>query len=132
VKRSKPLVRRAELRRAPFAPRRTPRPWLRRRGSPNDFPPESRDAIRARSGGRCEARCSTACTGIAAHAHHRQPRELGDQRPVNGLDVCWVCHALIHSSPLRRLVMARGLIVSRYRDPASVPVIAGVIRTPPP
>ena len=126
MKRSRPPRRGAPPKRSPLPRRRqTVRPWLRAK-SPNDFPSEVRAIIRARSGGRCEARCAPNCTVEAMTVHHRQPRELGDQRAVNGLDCCYPCHGWIHTqrnAEARR----RGLIVSRWADAAEVPVTSGLI-----
>ena len=62
-------------------------------------PPELRDAkkaVRARSGGYCEARLP-GCTRQAEHAHHRKMRSQGgSHRTVNLLDVCLSCHDHIH------------------------------------
>lgn len=62
-------------------------------------PPElrkSKQAVRARSGGYCEARLP-GCTGRAEHAHHRKMRSQGgSHRTVNLLDVCLSCHDHIH------------------------------------
>lgn len=102
------------------------RPWLRSK-SPTDFPPEVLAIIHARSGGRCEAACSPGCTGKATQVHHRQPRELGDQRAVNGLDCCEVCHPDWIHVQRNAEARARGLIVSRWADAAEVPILPGLI-----
>lgn len=94
----------------------------RSNSSPNDFPEESRLAMRARSGGKCEAR-SRVCTGDAAHFHHRKSRSSKDQRPVNGLHVCSACHEHMHSQVAKARML--GWIVPSWADPAEVPVRRG-------
>lgn len=90
--------------------------------SPNDFPEQTRLAVRARSGGRCEVR-SRVCTGDASHIHHRKLRRHKDQRPVNALHVCSECHAHIHANVAKAQMM--GWLIASWADPAEVPVRRG-------
>ncbi len=79
--------------------------------------------VEIRAGGRCEARVGEAgCVGRDEHKHHRQYRSRGGKdTPENLIAVCHRCHDWIHRNVSDST--ARGLSVSRYRDPADVPVI---------
>lgn len=57
------------------------------------------DVVASQFFGWCNAGTS-ACTGVAAHAHHRLPRAHGgkDTRE-NLLAVCAACHHYIHTHP---------------------------------
>ena len=60
---------------------------------------ESRNVVRRRAHGRCEARLD-GCRGWGLHAHHVSPRSHGvDHSPENLLWVCGPCHAHIHDHP---------------------------------
>lgn len=80
---------------------------------PNDFTPEVRDIIAARSGGRCEVAWRK-CAGRATQVHHRKLRRHRDHRVVNGLHVCDSCHRKIHNGA----PVEDGLIVLSSLDPA--------------
>lgn len=65
--------------------------------SKTDFSPTVREAIRRRSGGRCEVH-SQHCTGRATHMHHRLRRTHPESNTVeNGLHVCSPCHTYLHA-----------------------------------
>jgi hypothetical protein len=104
----------------PMARSRSPKSRPKR--SPNEFPDETKSAVRVRSGGRCEANLK-GCTGRLEHFHHRQSRRHKDQRPVNCLGVCAIDHAAIHANPTKAKLM--GHLVSSWQDPAEVPIIRG-------
>lgn len=71
-------------------------------------------AVRARSGGRCEAR-TLECTGRAQHQHHRRLRSQGgDNTTYNLLDVCRACHDWIHGHPAE--AAGRGFILRAGRQ----------------
>ena len=64
------------------------------------MPGEVADAVIARSGEKCEARLSEACTGRGQQLHHRLRRSAGGGHTVdNILHVCRPCHDAIHGSP---------------------------------
>lgn len=90
--------------------------------SPNEFPDHAKQAMRVRSGGRCEARTAD-CVDAAQVFHHRKSRSSKDQRPVNGLHVCDPCHKHIHANVTKSRLM--GWIVPSWSDPAEVPVRPG-------
>lgn len=94
----------------------------RRRRSPDlDVPPDTRAAVRVRSGGRCEAPLAADCTGTATDVHHRKRRRDGGHAITNLLDLCRPCHSAAHRSPA--VARPAGIIVSVYEDPAEVPVV---------
>jgi len=71
-----------------------------------------RPAVRERSKGRCEARASAECFGVAQHPHHRRMRSQGGGHTAdNLLDVCWPCHRYIHDHPAESY--ARGWLERR-------------------
>lgn len=54
----------------------------------------------SRANGRCEAKASPDCIGIAEHVHHMQLRsQNGSDDPSNLLAVCHYCHKHIHDDP---------------------------------
>jgi len=60
----------------------------------------SRDIVKQRSGGNCEARIAGVCTGRSSHVHHRlRKSQGGTDAPENLLDLCLACHGYIHSNP---------------------------------
>lgn len=65
-------------------------------------------------------RCAVCGVRIAVHKHHRKRRGEGDDRPINLLDVCFVCHEWIHKHPEEAHEM--GLIVWTWEEPEDVPV----------
>lgn len=124
------LTRKAGLRRSPFRAARR-RPVLDssaveagyviagHRGRDVDVPPENRAAVRARSGGRCEAALPGVCTVNATDVHHRRRRRDGGHEVANLLDLCRACHRWAHDNPARAREL--GVIVSVYADPARTP-----------
>ncbi len=93
------------------------------------FPRKVRDAVKARSDGRCEY-CGCPLDGIAASMHHRRPRGMGGTKDprangaANALVLCGTgttgCHGRFEYA--RGLALAKGVLVSRYADdPADVP-----------
>lgn len=94
-------------------------------------------AVRARSGGRCEAcprlvatrpvenlitdaaaakavAVARRCHGRAEHAHHKAPKGMGgrgDQSPENGVDMCEASHRFVHANPA--IGYATGLLAHR-------------------
>lgn len=58
------------------------------------------EAVRERSGGRCEVG-AICCTGGHDHTHEIKPRSAGGSitDPANCLAVCFPCHEAIHSRP---------------------------------
>jgi len=121
-----PLARKTPMKRGK-PPIRNRTTKSRPKRSPNEFPDESKKAMRARSGGRCEVR-SKVCTGRGEQFHHRQSRRFKDQRPVNGLHSCNKCHDHIHAKDgSGRISKSKlmGWIVSQWQDPADVPIIRG-------
>jgi len=84
---------------------------------------QTRDIVRARHWGRCEI-CDT---GQVEHVHHRLPRGIGSSRdprinrPSNLLAVCADCHRYVEQH--RAEALTAGWLVSRWDDPARVPVL---------
>lgn len=75
-----------------------------------------RAEIARRSGGRCEARFTPGCRGVAEHAHHVLRRSQGGKdEPGNLAHVCAPCHHAIHAEPER--AYAAGLLRRRTTDP---------------
>lgn len=91
----------------------------------DDIPEASRRSVEARSGGYCEARASYRCQGRASHKHHRKLRRFHDHRPENLLDVCHVCHAVIHANVAA--ARQRGFLVRSTDVPEDVPVRPGFL-----
>lgn len=116
LKRGKPIAR-TEWKRKP------PKTRPRRKASPNNFPEETKAAIRRRSGNVCELRLE-GCSGHATQFHHRQGRIFGDQRPCNGLHLCANCHTASPAAVHRNVGKSRlmGWIVDAAADAAKVPV----------
>lgn len=109
---------------------RTGSPRARQRsGKPKPDPvtPEVRAQVHARSGGKCEARFSVACSGEGQHLHHRKLRRHGDHRAVALLDTCWNCHTAAPDSIHRdtKRAVKQGMLVPSWNDPAEVPVVPG-------
>jgi hypothetical protein len=106
------VKRGAPLRRITPLQRRTP---LRVRRSD---PPElikAKKIVRERSGGRCEARIASICTGRATDAHHVKMRSRGGQHdPSNLLDVCRRCHEWIGNNP--RSAHQMGFVKHSWED----------------
>lgn len=82
------------------------------------------DKVISRAGGMCEANVGVAgCTRRCDHLHHRQFRSRGGKdTPENLIGVCYRCHEWIHQNSGTG-AKARGLAVSRYANPALVPVV---------
>jgi hypothetical protein len=70
-------------------------------------------AVRARSGGWCEAYCSSECDMVGCDAHEIRPRAQGGDctNPAECLWVCRRCHDWIHAHP--SLSYALGLLKRR-------------------
>lgn len=111
LKRTTPLRSTSTLKRTP----------MKKKARRDPIPAGTTTAIKARSGGTCEARCSKDCVGTGQHRHHRQLRRFGNHSPENLLCVCHVCHAVIHGNPERSYAL--GLLVRGEDDPAAVPVV---------
>lgn len=118
--RSAPLVGKTQLRRTTGMPRQP----LQRPQEPsntgsvgNDWPPEVREALAARSRGWCEI-CHQQ---PATDAHHRKRRREADHTVSNGLHLCRTCHAGAHAHPAE--ARGHGWIVPTWADPATTPVL---------
>lgn len=130
--RRKPMRRGKPLQRKPRGPRQTPAKPTK---SP-DMPQWVREAVYARSGGRCEVGATEACRarggwfdGVDGRSiHHRRPRRLGGSRaldihdPANLLAVCGVgalggCHAHIESH--RTEAYENGWLLASGADPVT-------------
>jgi hypothetical protein len=60
----------------------------------------SRDVVRARSNGRCEAQINGVCKRRGDQAHHVKRRSRGrDDSPENLLWICYACHHHVHANP---------------------------------
>ena len=116
-----PLERKTPMKRGK-PPIRNRTTKTRPKRSPNEFGDETKRAVRARSGNRCEANLK-GCTGRLEHFHHRQSRRFKNQTPPNCLAVCSACHANIHSNVTKSKLM--GFILSGWQDPADFPIIRG-------
>jgi len=74
--------------------------------------------IKERDGNKC-ARCGG--TGGGLHVHHRWMRSAGeDERACNRVTLCSYCHIYVHNKPAH--AVDEGWLLSRYDDPAVVPV----------
>lgn len=119
LERRKPLKRTAMKRKAPkVANRGKPRhAWTgisRAPAKAHPWPAKVEAAIRARSGGACEARLTAECRGVGQHLHHRKLRgQGGPETIVNGLHVCFLCHHAAHTILYGRAVL-RGIIVRSW------------------
>jgi hypothetical protein len=113
VKRKAPLKRGKPLARS----------RLRSKQPAGGFPEEVRVKARRRSGGICEAG-SLACTGKAAHFHHRKLRRFKDHSLINCLHVCAPCHQFIHDEHPEIARMFAWLLNS-WDDPAELLPLKG-------
>ena len=110
-------------RRAPLPRTATPtasRTIRQQRRPELDVPQATRDELRIRSRGGCEAGLADNCTRVATDVHHRKRRRDGGHAITNLLDLCRPCHAYAHSAP--NVARLAGVIVSVYEDPADVRV----------
>lgn len=122
MKRGKPMKRTAMKRKPPKVtnagkPRHA---WTGIKRGPKDghrWPPSVVAEVHERSGGMCEARIMTGCTGRGQHLHHRKRAgQGGPDTAVNALHVCFVCHSVgIHGQMAGRAIL-RGMLL-----PASTP-----------
>lgn len=122
--RGAPLVRKSQLQRTAAKPRqpaqrstagtKTPRPST-------TIPQAARDAVAARSGGRCEIQAPGPCTGQATDVHHRLRRRDGGHDVDNLLHACRHCHGKAHAHP--ELARAFGWIVSAWSSPGTTPLM---------
>lgn len=121
--RRKPLTRRGGLTSTTgIVGRRKGTPAAPARAERDDVPVATRELLRARSRGRCEALVPGVCTHHASDAHHRQRRRDGGHGIGNLVDLCRACHRWAHANPARAREL--GLIVSAFEvDPAAVPVL---------
>ena len=76
------------------------------------------DAIRARAGGRCEARIE--CRGAPDVLSHHRRRAGRIDSFENLMRLCNSCHLHIHANPAKSYVL--GLLVHSWDDPTTVPV----------
>lgn len=117
-----PLARGYDLNRANGLARTGPTPRAARRTGPRQT---AADLVDDRAQGRCEHDGQSLAGG--RERHHRQPRGRGGtsdvtlNAPSNLVVLCPACHAWAesHRDQARQL----GLLVSRPRDPATVPVL---------
>ena len=78
-------------------------------------------SVTTRAEGFCEAMIRGVCNGRPEHLHHRQLRSRGGGDTVENLTaVCHRCHDWIHRHPKESTAL--GLMVSRWADPAEVPM----------
>lgn len=76
---------------------------------------KAKKIIKQRSGGRCEARIPSVCTGQATDAHHVKRRSRGGKHdPSNLLAVCRRCHDFIGANP--RSATQMGLLKHSWDD----------------
>lgn len=113
MKRSSPLKRGKPLARS----------RLKAKQSAGGFPDHVRVQARVRSGGICEAG-SSACTGKAAHFHHRKLRRFKDHSIQNCLHVCAPCHRWIHDEE-PEVARMMGWLLNSWDDPAERPILKG-------
>lgn len=93
------------------------------------FPPDVRQTILDRCGGRCEL-CGHDLRTREGSVHHRRPRRMGgDRRPEtsaasNGLAICGsgttFCHGRIETTD-RAWAQSHGIILSENQHPAEEP-----------
>jgi 5-methylcytosine-specific restriction endonuclease McrA len=61
---------------------------------------KAKKIVKERSGGRCEARIPSICTGRASEVHHVKSRARGgSHNPNQLLDCCSRCHFWITTNP---------------------------------
>ncbi len=84
-------------------------PKARRRRTAEQEYADARNRVLKAAGGRCMARFSANCTGLASQTHHIVPRSRGGG---NGslLATCGQCHHEIHAQPEQ--ARARGLLLT--------------------
>lgn len=115
MRRSAPLKRSTPLKSGKATLRRTPLARIGTRAK-RAAPGRRRciEAVKLRSGGRCEARFSPDCSGRHDDAHELLPRSGGGaiDDPANVISVCRRCHDAIHDNPAE--AMRLGLLKSRY------------------
>jgi 5-methylcytosine-specific restriction endonuclease McrA len=91
------VKRGGQLRRLTPLQRRTP---LRPRISDPYVLRKAKKIVKERSGGRCEARIPSICTGRASEVHHVKSRARGgSHNPDQLLDCCSRCHFWITTNP---------------------------------
>lgn len=84
------------------------------------IPTAAREAVKARSEGRCER-----CNSVGTDWHHRRRRNVSlghdPHCPCNGVWLCRTCHDDMHGHPSK--AMKEGFIVSSYESsPWSIPL----------
>lgn len=71
------------------------------------------EAVKQRSGGRCEGRVLGVCAGAAVHVHHRKLRARGGTNDLsNLLHLCGPCHSFAHLNPAEGTAL--GLLVPSW------------------
>lgn len=76
---------------------------------------EVRNAIKARSRGRCELQ-TPVCTGVAVDIHHRQlAKHAGPMSLANCRATCVACHRHAHSRPAE--AYEQGWLLHPWDDP---------------
>jgi 5-methylcytosine-specific restriction endonuclease McrA len=128
VKSRKPLRRKAPLsRRPPTRSKHTPGKVRRRPAPDQEFWRHQREALFARSDGRCEiGGCFLSDTGL--EAHHRKLRSQGGGHGLeNLLALCPRHHREAHAGP--DAAVAAGWIVPREGRPVNRPVTLWTGRT---
>jgi len=88
----------------------------------DDIPPEIREAVRRRSGGRCEVRLE-GCSGRATGQHHRLKRRAGVHTVENLLDICPNCHTASPVAIHRNVAWSIevGLLLNSWELPPTEP-----------
>jgi predicted restriction endonuclease len=76
---------------------------------------KAKKIVKERSGGRCEARIPSVCTGRAMDAHHVKMRSRGGKHDAsNLLHLCRRCHQWIDDNP--RSATQMGLLKHSWED----------------
>lgn len=128
LRRTTPLTRGTKQLRRTGINRATPTPAgpttskerrLKSRRRASDFSKPAKDAMRARSGGRCE--WWTGCAQQATDRAHRENRNPRNGFASNGLELCRAHHVRSHDH--RREANELGVRVSDGHDYRAIPVL---------